>query len=208
MSDWRIPLATDLARRAHGAGAREGDRGMLKSCFHTLAEQEKDFLRKNPDRVHEAIGYARAQDEYGPNGIGMLISMAFKYWPVAPAETVDPDVLSRLEQVEPVQTTKPTPPVPEPPKPPKKSAVGLLETIHLVFQVSTDSEYDENTVLETLQSFAGDGVTFTEAYRDGLSIDLLCEVRTFILPITEKLREVPWLTDVLTKPASLYRLRF
>lgn len=205
-SDWRIPLATDLALRAHAAGAKEGDRETLKKVIYTLAEQEKDFLERHPDKTHSAIGYARAVDQYGKNGLGQLISLAFKFWPSS-VSTVDASIVDRAAEIVPVPKEDPPAPKRKPSSTaqtaaPSTSLFRILEPVELAIQITTDQPYDEGSVVAELQKMLS-GTHFDRFVRNDRILDISATVHS-VSEVREKICSVPWVTDALTKPAALF----
>jgi hypothetical protein len=206
-SDWRIPLATDLARRCHEAGVRKADRGAIKKAIYTLAEQELAFIQNHPNRRTEVIGYKRAADTYGANGMGMLISMAIKYWPVEEKkEKTWSEVLQDGSATEVVNRRRDLKEAAESiPTPPKKVQAPLLERLDVVFQLTMDQPYAPEEVQKIIEPFLTarfPGKVHVNAVTgSGNQIRMSLGVATWLSEVAETLLGVSWVQDLVSLPA-------
>lgn len=208
MSDWRIPLATDLALRCHAAGMQCGDKIQIRNAIQTLGDQERAFIQKYPDRQREALGYFRAITEYGNNGLSLLVSMAQKYWPVDPPKSSTPSVFVPVTDPAP----DPTPPATARKKtaatPPPEFRPVQLQEIRLVFQVHLADAYDGESVYQQLgqhldQTIPNWGVLIGYTQRKDV-IDLRATIKKNVSIVYEKLCGVSYITELKTKPNAMF----
>jgi len=199
-ADWRISLATDLAIRCHVAGVRAGDRTAIQSAIFTLAEQEQRLLQSNThDPSRPQLGYARAVSEYGKNGMGMLISMTVKYWPVVAEHTTSD--LAPVKFEEPLPKSSPTT---SPAVKKREPSTLVLQDVDLTLQITMDQVYDGSSVLSTLSAHVGDMAKLVRVCQAGEVIDVFCVNRVLIGELYDKLLEVSWITDIISKPSGMF----
>lgn len=183
MSDWRDAVAAALAEKCREVGVQREDRTRIRKMLYTLAEMERAS-------GEDTVGFRKAVDAYKERGISALLNMTLKYWPIVEEATT-------ATQIEPV------------PAPPKRVVkIREREPSAAVYQVMLAEAYDKDSVLAHLREhlLAKLQVEVQEITQHSTfpRYDLLCSQSASLSRVFEELKEVSWVVDVVSKPASMF----
>jgi hypothetical protein len=132
--------------------------------------------------------------------MGMLVSMAIKYWPVeeeSKGKTLKEVFAEESEKAAVVARD----PAPEPPK--KKIQAPVLENLDVVFELSLDQPYAPEEVRKILEPFLQarfpGKVHVEDVFSEGSILSLRLGVATFLSEVAETLLGVAWVTDLVSR---------